>query len=67
MNVVIRAATAAVSRIGENRRVLLADLLAEVASARQARAEVGKAPEGARLVSVRTVPMTDLNQTGLTT
>jgi SpoVK/Ycf46/Vps4 family AAA+-type ATPase len=49
VNVVIRAATIAVSRCDEPRRVCLADLRTELASARSAKSEVGKLPEGARL------------------
>ena len=53
VNVVIRAATAAVSRSGDLRRVFLADVLAELAAARLARTEVGKPPQGARQVAER--------------
>ena len=56
VNVVICAATTAVSRTGDLHRVFLADLLAELASVRQARSEVGKPPQGAHLVAERTVP-----------
>ena len=60
VNVVIRAATTAVNRTGEQRRVSLEDLRAELASARRAKAEVGKPPQGAHLVSTRIVPPSEL-------
>ena len=52
VNVVIRAATAAVRRQGARRAVELADLRTELAAARRAKSEIGKSPEGARLVSL---------------
>jgi SpoVK/Ycf46/Vps4 family AAA+-type ATPase len=60
VNALIRAATTAVSRHGAQRVVTLEDLRTEVKAARQAKSEVGKAPEGARLVSVRQVPAAEL-------
>ena len=60
VNVLIRAATTAVNRHGAQRVVTLEDLRTEVRAARQAKSEVGKAPEGARLVSVRQVPAAEL-------
>lgn len=56
VNVVIVAATSAVNRPAEHRAVNLEDLQAEIRSMRRARAEVGKPPEGAQIVSVRTLP-----------
>jgi AAA+ lid domain len=60
VNVVIRAATMTVNRHGAQRIVTLEDLRTEVRTARQAKSEVGKAPGGARLVSVRQVPAAEL-------
>ena len=60
VNALIRAATTAVNRHGAQRVVTLEDLRTEVRAARQAKSEVGKAPEGARLVSVRQVPAAGL-------
>jgi SpoVK/Ycf46/Vps4 family AAA+-type ATPase len=56
VNVVIVAATTAVNRAGELRVVSLEDLRSEIRSMRRVRAEVGKPPEGAQIVSVRTLP-----------
>jgi SpoVK/Ycf46/Vps4 family AAA+-type ATPase len=56
VNALIRAATSAVSRRGAQCVVTLEDLCTEVRAARQAKSEVGKAPRGARLVSVRQLP-----------
>jgi SpoVK/Ycf46/Vps4 family AAA+-type ATPase len=55
VNVVIVAATTAVNRAAEHRMVSLEDLRSEIRSMRRARAEVGKPPDGARIVSVRTL------------
>jgi SpoVK/Ycf46/Vps4 family AAA+-type ATPase len=60
VNVVIRAATMAVNRHGAQRLVTLEDLRTEVRAARQAKSEVGKAPGGARLVSVQQVLAAEL-------
>jgi SpoVK/Ycf46/Vps4 family AAA+-type ATPase len=61
VNALIRAATTAVNRDGAQRVVTLEDLRTEVRAARQAKSEVGKAPEGARIVSVRQVPAAELS------
>jgi SpoVK/Ycf46/Vps4 family AAA+-type ATPase len=53
VNVVIRAATTAVNRAAEHRKVMLDDLRKEVKSARLARAEIGKPPAGAQIISWR--------------
>lgn len=53
VNVVIRAATTAVNRANEHRSVTLDDLRKEVTSARLARAEIGKPPAGAHIISLR--------------
>jgi SpoVK/Ycf46/Vps4 family AAA+-type ATPase len=58
VNVVVRAATMAVNRSEDQRKVTLADLQTEVATARLARAEVGKAPAGAQVISWRPVDET---------
>ncbi len=60
VNAIIRAATTAVNRHAAQRVVTLKDLRTEVKAASQAKSEVGKAPEGARLVSVRQVPAAEL-------
>lgn len=64
VNALIRAATTAVNRYGAQRVVTLEDLRTEVRAARQAKSEVGKAPEGVRLVSVRQVPAAELAADG---
>jgi ATP-dependent 26S proteasome regulatory subunit len=51
VNIVISAATAAVGRPGDERFVTQEDLLAEIASVRLARAEVGKQPRGTPTVT----------------
>jgi SpoVK/Ycf46/Vps4 family AAA+-type ATPase len=56
VNVVIVAATTAVSRPAGDRVVHLEDLRSEIRSTLRARAEVGKPPEGARIVSWQTMP-----------
>jgi SpoVK/Ycf46/Vps4 family AAA+-type ATPase len=56
VNVVIVAATTAVSRAAEDRAVRLEDLRSEIRSTLRARAEVGKPPEGAQIVSWKTMP-----------
>jgi SpoVK/Ycf46/Vps4 family AAA+-type ATPase len=58
VNVVVRAATIAVNRSEDQRKVTLADLQTEVATARLARTEVGKAPAGAQVISWRPVDET---------
>ncbi|WP_198287005.1 ATP-binding protein [Frankia sp. QA3] len=55
VNVVVAAATIAVNRPAQ-RRVRLADLTAEIAAVRRARAEVGKSPPDARVVSWEPAP-----------
>ena len=59
VNVVIRAATTAVNRATEHRMVTLDDLRNEVTSARLARAEVGKPPAGAQIISWRSADETN--------
>jgi hypothetical protein len=56
VNVVIVAATTAVSRPAEDRMVRLEDFRSEIRSTLRARAEVGKPPEGAHIVSWQTMP-----------
>jgi SpoVK/Ycf46/Vps4 family AAA+-type ATPase len=56
VNIVVIAATIAVNRAAEHRVVRLEDLLSEIRSVRRARAEVGKLPAGAHIVSWPPVP-----------
>ena len=56
VNVVIVAATTAVSRAVEQRVVRLVDLQAEIRSARRARVDVGRPPVGAHIVSLPADP-----------
>lgn len=54
VNVVVAAATTAVTRLGQ-RQVSLADLTAEIHAVRRARSEVGKSPAEAPVVSWETI------------
>ena len=58
VNVVVRAATMAVNRPEHQRKITLADLQTEVATARLARTEIGKAPAGAQVISWRPIDET---------
>jgi SpoVK/Ycf46/Vps4 family AAA+-type ATPase len=64
VNVVIVAATMAVSRPADDRVVRLEDLRSEIRSILRARAEVGKPPEGAHIVSWQTMPSDSQPVTG---